>query len=135
MIPGVCTPVVEGNPDPVVGVVLRRSDYPDHAALLEKILLAIDIDLKSEALLMIVNDGDQVNLGHLARQFNIKEIIVFGFNRRRIGFQSHFLPNVRYTTEQFSLMLTFSLDQLQHNKEKKFALWTALKKYHTPNND
>lgn len=106
-------------------ILCRKEDSDANADLLGNILKAIG---KEESKNVDVFRMDMDEDLHLAKSLDkqIKYVICFGLKPKNICMNAGFRANKLYKTEDFSIMLTHSLSQLQADVKYKKALWGAL---------
>ena len=119
------------NPQPILSenielcVFCRALDLQANNELLHNILKAVNYTEGNNAHIFKLKDSESINV---ARSINpsVQFVLSFGLRPRDLGFNAGFKANRFYKTEDFSILLTHSLAQLNGEKKYKMALWNAL---------
>ncbi len=115
----------KGEDTATVLVVLLKEDYDSNSALLIKILNASGLDMDKDVSLVLLQEDGQYNLAQ-GESKNIKEVIGFGINPRKIGINGSIKGYHFYNTETYALLLSHGLTDLTSKPAFKKKLWTAL---------
>lgn len=126
-VPDLEPPNLLGENGKHIGIVLHEEDYTAYSDLLDKITSAIGVNINSDALMILVKNKQPLNIAQIATKHELKHLLVFGFRPKNIGFQTPFTANKYYETENFGILLTFSLSNLNSSNDYKRSLWNALK--------
>lgn len=109
-------------------IVLYEETLNDQANdLLEKILGAIKIDLSKEVMMLQLKKTDQLHLGKILRNNNIRLILNFACNAKQLKLN---IQNNKYQVLHLGATKYIYSDHiiaLEKNKQLKMLLWNALK--------
>ena len=109
-------------------IVLHEETLNDQANdLLEKILGAIKVDLSKEVLMLQLKKTDQLHLGKILRNNNIRLILNFACNAKQLKLN---IQNNKYQVLHLGVTKYIHSDHinaLEKNKQLKMLLWNALK--------
>ncbi|MBT8233599.1 MAG: hypothetical protein HKO66_16010 [Saprospiraceae bacterium] len=103
----------------------NKDDLDNNIDLITKILAAIDFKIGETAFLEKLTDDQGINLSKVTPH-HVDHVLCFGLMPKDIGFNASFKPNHFYKTENFSLLLSYSLSDIASNNKNKKALWGAL---------
>ncbi len=100
---------------------------PTTRPFLAKILAAAQLDLENDALFVELPTGQPVSLLTDARQKKPEHVLVFGLPAPQLGLNMDIIPYQPFVFQQITFLFADTLSVLEGSKEKKGALWTALK--------
>ena len=117
----------DSNEKPKVLVVGMEKDIDRNIILLDKIMESIKIS-KEEYLVLDINDGQSYNLAQLHQRLGFETALVFYVPLGKLGLNIKAYRNRYLKTENFSIIISNSLSDINDNKEMKRALWESLKR-------
>ena len=94
---------------------------------LSKILAAAQLNLAQDALFVELPLTQPVSLLTDTRQKKPEQVLVFGLPARQLGLNMEITPYQPFVFQQITFLFADPLSVLEGDKEKKGALWTALK--------
>lgn len=114
-------------------ILSSEEDNEDLNTFLAKILSAVKLDLQKDILLLAIPPGEQIHLGALIRQENIRTVITFGIPPKRMGVHLSPTPYHPMAIGSLKLLFAHSLGEIyterqQGGKQKAGALWRSLQK-------
>lgn len=108
-------------------IVVESENYGiEEAALLGKMIKAIQYDQISDVYLLAVDKGAQLSLSTIVESW--KDIILFGVSPHQIGIHIEFRPYTILSLEGKRALYVDDLISLGTHAAKKQALWALLQK-------
>ncbi|MEM8908826.1 MAG: hypothetical protein AAGD05_13350 [Bacteroidota bacterium] len=115
-----------GNQKKVLVVYDKAQASASELRLLQKILLAVNLELPKDVLLLALETGQSSSFSALKTQYELQTVLIFGTNTQNLGL--HFQQN-KYeviTCQQTRFLLADELPQIASDKNLKATLWQAL---------
>ncbi len=94
---------------------------------LTKVLAAAQLDLAQDALFVELPLDQPIGLLADVRQKKPDQVLVFGLPAVQLGLNMDIVPYQPFVFQQITFLFADALSVLEGSKEKKTALWTALK--------
>ncbi len=115
------------NKKGLIIIYLAEDDETEHLTLLQNILKAIQYDLNQDALLLSLTAKSRLRFIDILKDVTAKDIIVFGIQAKQLGlnWQHKAYQLVQFDNKRY--LFGHPLSEIQHDKQKKGALWQALK--------
>jgi len=115
------------NKKGLVIVYLAEDEESEHLTLLRNILNAIKYDLDQDALLLSLTAKSRLRFIDMLKEVTAKEVIVFGIQPKQLGlnWQCKAYEFLKHDTQHY--LFSHPLSEIQNDKQKKGALWQALK--------
>ena len=121
---------VVGLPESEIWLVLVGDEAHDPVLmeLLQKILIAIDIDFPKEVYRIIIRSGDSFYLSNMLPESSsgTKLVFSFGVSPHTLGLELKHIVNETFQLMGHRFLFTDSLHDINTKSEKKRALWKAL---------
>ena len=112
-----------------IGFIVHKSHYQAHKELLHKIISAVGLDVEKDVLIVeLENNKGRIIFKELNRKSSCKHYFVFGLESSQLSLQTDMVLHYPKITEDFIIHLSYSLEELANDLEKKKALWAYLKK-------
>ncbi|MCS7005512.1 MAG: hypothetical protein NZM38_09320 [Cytophagales bacterium] len=94
--------------------------------LLDKILQAVHLTLNEVAIINLT-ENKSLTWEEIIQAFSPKKIILFGVSPFRLKLRTSFSPNKISFFQNITILATYTLTDLGQDRNKKIALWNALK--------
>ena len=95
--------------------------------LINNILKSINFSLEDIGLVNLHHYKDNIHLDDLLA-LNCNYFIAFGIPASRISEDRNLISHEVFTQKNIKILLTYSLDELNNDRNKKISLWNNLKK-------
>jgi DNA polymerase III psi subunit len=117
----------KNNKQVVILVDQPEAEYTtvEQDLLLRNILTAMQLNLQDIALVNAAHN-DTIDMESL-KKVGCSKLIGFGINAARLAIGAKFETNTIIENKGISFLFSYSLNELQHDKEKKMTLWRSLK--------
>jgi len=110
-----------------IGVLLKKNESA-HIGFLSKIIKAIGFDIERDCNVRLFEDSDTIDLKEIVKNDKVKYIFAFGLEIDSFDVQAILKRYNWNRFENFSLLHSYSLTNLQQNQKYKMILWSQLQK-------
>lgn len=112
-------------------IVVNETDYSPNKELLEAICKAFAFSENINGKYAVLNHQESINLANLYATSPFEMVLIFHVPTKRLGLNISGRKNKIIKTENFDIVYTDTLENLQTSKERKKSLWTCLSQYKT----
>ncbi len=119
----------QGKQKTLVMLPAGQFDSTTHKALLQKILLSVQVDMEEDVMVLALSSKIPFSLIHLAEKEKFEKIIVFGVPLSQVGLHRQILKYQIVHINQIELIYSDGFLELENDPSRKLklALWNSLK--------
>ena len=120
-------PIITGNGDKGLLIVIQQTDKAENEATLQGLVKAIKFDIDQDVTIVECTEPFTPINEIITNKYNT--LILIGVSPDQVGFSISAKKYFFYKMEEFSILLTDSLQAMNADKSKKMAFWQNLQSH------
>ncbi|MEM1321250.1 MAG: hypothetical protein AAGG75_13425 [Bacteroidota bacterium] len=120
------------NQSPLLVVYRKEENMASSLELLKKILSAIGFDIEKEVLLLEVTNSQPYSFTALRTNAAFRKVLILGVDAQQLGLHFDYQPYQLLQHADYTFLFGDALSSIGEKRERKAALWNALKQLFPP---
>lgn len=116
---------ISGEGEKGLIIVISQKDMDQNIQTLQGLVKAIKFDIEKDVKILTL-ETQSIEINTILNQLSLNTLILIGITPDQVGFSLNAKKYFLYKMENFSLLLSDSLSEINADKSKKMAFWKNL---------